>query len=389
MDDLRFHLSGRGGAYGPRQERVICRASRSEAREVIARWPGYAPTPLVPLPGLARKLGLGAVRIKHEGHRFGLKSFKALGGAYGVLKVLARDTGWSMEHIMAGRAREAAGGVTVCCATDGNHGRAVAWGAGLAGARSVVYLHEHVSRGREEAIAGFGARIVRVAGTYDDSVDRAAEDAARRGWVVVSDTSWPGYEEIPAWVMQGYTVIMDEAVEQMAGRTPSHLFVQAGVGGLAAAAIAPLWEDLGDGRPFAVVVEPHAADCLYQSAVNGRLADAAGSLETVMACLSAGKASPLAWDILEDGADAFAAIADRFSPEAMRMLADDATNPVVAGESGAAGLAGLLAVLADPPAREAAGLDSSSEVLLVASEGATDAEIYARIVGRAPEAVGA
>ena len=387
-DDLRLHLNDRGTrdqAYGPAQKRVMSRETRAQAHDAITRWPGYAPTPLVDLAGLAARLGIAGLRIKHERHRFDLASFKALGGAYGVLRVLASRTGRSMDDIVAGRAADAVRDITVCCATDGNHGRAVAWGATLAGARSVIYLHEHVSRGREEAIAARGAQIVRVPGTYDDSVRMVAEDARRRDWIVVSDTSWSGYEEIPAWVMQGYSVMTEEMTGQLGGRRPTHLFVQAGVGGLAAAAIAPLWEEFGNERPYCVVVEPHAADCVYRSAVRGALADATGSLETVMACLAAGKTSPLAWAILEHGADAFITIADHFAPKAMIMLARDPRTPLVAGESGAAGLAGLLAILADAPARSAVGLDASSDVLLIASEGATDPAIYSRIVGSRPE----
>lgn len=386
-DAIRLHLNDpqmRQRAYGEPQARVLSRATRGAARQAIAGWPDYGPTPLVDLPGLASRLGIGGLRIKYEGHRFGLGSFKALGGAYGVLRVLARETGRTMDDIMAGRARGAVAGVTVCCATDGNHGRAVAWGAGLAGARSVIYLHEHVSQGREDAIAAYGADIVRVEGTYDDSVLKAAEDAGSRGWIVLSDTSWPGYEDIPSWVMQGYTVIMDEAMEQMAGRRPSHVFIQAGVGGLAAAVAGPMWEDWGSARPLTVVVEPHEADCVYQSAVHGCPTGGSGSLDTVMACLSAGTMSPLAWDILECGADAFVTIADRYSPQAMVMLANDAISPLVVGESGAAGLAGLLAALEESDVGQALGLNRASDVLLVASEGATDPEIYTRIVGRRP-----
>lgn len=388
--DLRLHRNwrcDRRAAYGPAQRAVIDRRSRQAARDAIASWPGYAPTPLVESPGLAARLGVGRLRVKHEGGRFALKSFKALGGAYGVMRVLERETGETIPDLMAGRAGDKAAGVTVCCATDGNHGRAVAWGAGLAGARCAIYLHERVSRGREDAIAALGADIVRVEGTYDDSVRRAAGDAARNGWIVVSDTSLSGHEEIPAWVAQGYTVLMAEAMEQFGADRPSHLFAQAGVGGLAAAALAPLWEDWGADRPFVVAVEPHEADCLYQSAVQGRVAKGLGSLETVMACLSAGEASPLAWAILETGADAFVTIADRFSPEAMRLLASG-DPPMVVGESGCAGLAGLMAVAADPLAREALGLGSDADVFLIASEGATDPAIFEEIVGVAPGDVG-
>ncbi|MBN36210.1 MAG: diaminopropionate ammonia-lyase [Rhodospirillaceae bacterium] len=390
--DLRLHLNwrcDRNAPYGDQQKAVIDTESRQMARRTIAAWPGYAPTPLVDLPGLAKELGVARIRIKHEAKRFTLKSFKALGGAYGVMRILQRETGASIDDIMAGKVKDKVAGVTVCCATDGNHGRAVAWGAQLAGARCVIYLHSHVSEGREAAIAAYGAEIARIDGNYDDSVRQAAEDAKANGWIVVSDTSWPGYEEIPAWVKQGYTVIMGEAMEQLGDDRPSHLFVQAGVGGLACAAIGPLWEDWGADRPFCTVVEPHEADCIYQSAVQGQMANGLGSLDTVMACLSAGEASPLAWAILQTGADAFITIDDHFSPGAMRRFAYGGEDgPMVVGESGCAGLAGLMAMAADPLAREAVGLGPDADVLLIASEGATDPSIYEEIIGKPADAVG-
>lgn len=393
LPPLRLHrnwLCDRQAPYGAAQRAVIDRSSRKAALETISAWPGYAPTPLVELPGLAAALGVGRIRIKHEGKRFTLKSFKALGGAYGVMRILERETGAEISDIMAGKVADKVAGVTVCCATDGNHGRAVAWGAQLAGARCVIYLHAHVSQGREDAIAAYGAEIVRVTGSYDDSVRQAAEDAADKGWIVVSDTSWPGYEEIPAWVKQGYTVILAEAMEQLGEDRPSHLFVQAGVGGLAAAAIGPLWEDWGARRPLCTVVEPHEADCVYQSAVQGGLAQGLGSLETVMACLSAGEASPLAWQILQCGADAFVTIDDSFATRAMAMLAwGTGKDPrLVVGESGASGVAALIAVSENPAARRALELGAEADVLLIASEGATDPEIYTQIVGKRPEEVG-
>lgn len=387
LPPLRLHQNwqcDRAATYGPAQRAVLDAATRKAARDTISAWPGYAPTPLVELPGIASKLGVGRIRLKHEGKRFSLRSFKALGGAYGVMKILEKQTGAAIADIMAGRVKDEVAGVTVCCATDGNHGRAVAWGAQLAGARCVIYLHAHVSQGRENAIA-------RVEGSYDDSVRQAAEDAEANGWIVVSDTSWPGYEEIPAWVKQGYTVIMGEAMEQLGSDRPSHLFVQAGVGGLAAAAIGPLWEDWGGERPYCTVIEPHEADCVYQSAVQGGLANGLGSLETVMACLSAGEASPLAWQVLQTGADAFMTIEDGFVPRAMRMLADgiDGDPPLVVGESGSSGLASLIAATESPLARRALGnLGPDADVLLIASEGATDPAIYAEIVGRPFESVG-
>ena len=392
LPGIRWQLNGRCDralAYGRRQRAAMCRQSRRAARETVCAWPGYRPTPLMELPGLAARLGIARLRVKHEGWRFGLKSFKALGGAYGVMRALERRTGAPLADIVAGRAKERVAGATVACATDGNHGRAVAWGARLAGAGAAIYLHEGVSGGREDAIAAFGARIVRTKGSYDDSVRQAAADARAGGWIVVADTSWPGYERIPAWVMQGYTVAMAEAMERMGAQRPSHLLVQAGVGGLAAAMIAPLWEEWGTGRPFCVVVEPHEADCVWQSAAKGRPSPARGSLQTAMACLSAGEVSPLAWAVLAEGADAFATVADRFALAAMRALAagEGGDPPLAAGESGAAGIACLMAAGEDGEARRALRLGSGADVLAIVSEGATDPAIYEEIVGRPPAAV--
>jgi len=381
LPPVRLHINprfDRDEPYGAAQNAIISRADREQALATIRSWPGYRATPLVELSGLARACGLGRVWLKHEGKRFHLKSFKALGGAYAVQRLLAE------------RGEAAKSTLTVCCATDGNHGKAVAWGAQQAGIRCVIYLHAHVSQGREDAIAAFGAEIRRVDGTYDDSVRQAAKDADENGWTVVSDTSWDGYQTIPAWVMQGYTVMVAEIMDQIGPDKPTHLFVQAGVGGLPAAVIAPFWDEWGRERPLAVVVEPHAADCVYQSAVAGRLATATGNLETVMACLSAGEASPLAWTILDHGAAAFMSMEDRFVVDAMIALAAGSNGdpPLVVGESGSAGVAALLALKGKDDLRGELGLDASSRVLLIASEGATDPDIYRKVVGKTPEAVG-
>ena len=299
---FRNPRAARGAAYGPAEREVLSRAGCAAATREVSSWPGYAPTPLVELPGLAAAAGVGAIWYKDESGRFGLGSFKALGGAYGVFRVLAGEIARregvgrpGSADLIEGRYRDLTRAITVVCATDGNHGRAVAWGAGMFGCRSVVYLHAKVSEGRGAAIARHGATVVRVAGTYDDSVRQAAADAARNGWFVVSDTSYQGYLEVPRDVMQGYTVLVDEAMRQLpAGARPSHAFVQAGVGGLAAAVCAHLWECWGRHRPRLVVVEPDNAACVYRSAVHGRPTVVEGDLETVMACLSAGEASVLA-----------------------------------------------------------------------------------------------
>lgn len=322
------------------------------------------------LPGLARSLGLGAVLLKDEGGRFGLGSFKALGGAYGVRRLLARQG-------------QPPAGIVVTCATDGNHGRAVAWGARVFGCRAVIYLHEKVSAARESAIAAYGAKTVRTPGNYDDGVRQCAEDAARNGWFVVSDTAWPGYEDVPRDVMQGYTVMVGEALAQAAAtERPTHVLVQGGVGALAAAVLAHFWETQGAARPFLIVVEPKRADCLYRSTQAGKRVAVTGALDTIMAGLACGEPSILAWRILDRAADAFLAIEDEWAMQAMRRLAAPAAGDasVVAGESGAAGLAGLLALRAAPKLFDQAGLDASSRVLVFNTEGATDPELYRDIV---------
>jgi diaminopropionate ammonia-lyase len=350
---------------------ILSLAAEEVARREISSWPGYAPTPLRDLQSIARELGLAAVAFKEEQHRFGLRSFKALGGAYAVKKLAAAPGGPP---------------AAVCCATDGNHGRSVAWGAREAGLRCVIYIHEGVSEGRAQAIRGFGAEVRRVGGNYDDSVRIAAADAAREGWTVVSDTSWEGYQDIPRDVMQGYGVMVGEAIAQGGGEAspPTHVFVQGGVGGIAAATVAHLWERFGAARPRVVVVEPDKADCLTRSAEAGRVVHLSGDLDTIMAGLSCGEPSPLAWAVLDPGADAFMAIGDAAIAPAMRALA---ALGVVGGESGVAGLAGLRIAATDRAMRGALGLDASSRVLLFGTEGATDPALYEELVGESAERV--
>ncbi len=347
------------------------------AEREIASWPGYAATPLVRLDGLARSLGLAALWYKDERGRFGLKSFKALGGAYAVRRLLERQPRPARE-------------VTVTCATDGNHGRSVAWGARLAGCNCVIFIHATVSEGRAAAIRRYGAEVVRVPGNYDDAVRHAAAEAARHGWFVVSDTSYAGYRDVPVDVMHGYGLMAAEILRQLpAGEVPTHVFVQVGVGALAAAICAKLWLAWGPQRPRFVAVEPERADCLLQSIAAGRPVAVHGDLETVMAGLACGEVSELAWEILREGTDVGLAIGDDWALEAVRALANprDGDPAIVAGETGAAGLAALLALQDRPDQRAQLGLDAGARVLLLGSEGDTDPEIYRRIVGRSAEEV--
>lgn len=353
----------RGKPYGAAERAILSLDGARAAHAAISAWDGYGPTPLLSLEAIAREAGVGAVLYKHEGRRFALKSFKALGGAYAVQRLVAQ--------------RGSAEGLTVTCATDGNHGRAVAWGAKRLGVKAVIYVHETVSQGRADAIAAFGAEVRRVPGNYDDAVRASAEAAAANGWTIVSDTSWPGYDLIPRDVMQGYAVLALEAEGQ--GARPTHVFVQGGVGGLAAGVLSWYWETLGANRPVVVVVEPDKADCLLASAIAGRWTTVGGDLDTIMAGLACGEPSELAWALLAPGADAFVSIPDERAADAMRDLADIG---IAAGESGVAGLAGFRAVAGDARVRAALGLDASSRILCIGTEGATDPDIYREIVGR-------
>jgi diaminopropionate ammonia-lyase len=347
--------------FAPGRSAVLDEAGFAAARAAITGWPGYAPTPLVALPAIAAESGVASLHIKDESARFGLKSFKALGGAHAVAEQVARH----------GR------GITVTCATDGNHGRSVAWGAARSGCRAVIFVHETVSQGRADAIAAFGAEVRRVPGTYDDAVRHAADVALREGWIVVSDTSWPGYTAIPLSVMQGYRLMVFEALAQLPA-VPTHLFIQGGVGGVAAAVSAQAAVDAPGAR--VIVAEPDRAACLLASARAGRPTTVAGELDTIMAGLACGEPSLLAWQELDRHAFAFAEVPDGDVAPLMQRLATH-DPPVEAGESAVAGLAVLLRAAADPAARAALGLDQASRVLTFATEGATDPELYAALVG--------
>ncbi|WP_374465970.1 diaminopropionate ammonia-lyase [Ferrovibrio sp.] len=354
-------------------------AAQRQAAAEIKTWPGFAVTPLRGLPALAAAHGLAGIQYKDEGGRFGLGSFKALGGAYAVFRLLqkqiAMKTGQTPEQVtssdvLSGRYADLVCGITVTCATDGNHGRSVAWGASLFGCGCVIYIHTLVSEGRRAAIAAYGAEVVRASGNYDDSVRRAQADAERLGRFVVSDTSYPGYRDVPRDVMQGYSIMVAEALAQMP-QPPTHVFVQGGVGGLAASVLAYLWESFGEDRPTFVVVEPDRADCLRRSAEAGYRVAVEGDLDTMMAGLACGEVSEIAWPILQSGADAFMAIDDDLAVATMRQLAlpRPGDPPIVAGESAVAGLAGALAALADPAMAQRLGLGRQSRLLVCGAMG--------------------
>jgi diaminopropionate ammonia-lyase len=369
-----------------------------KASEEVERYLTYrddhSMTPVHTLPALASQVGLGAIHVKDEGFRLGLGSFKALGGSYAVIRLVLEEASRQLGRpvdiadLHAPEVRTVAASMTVACATDGNHGRSVAQGAQLVGARAAVFVHSGVSDERVAAIARFGAEIIRVEGTYDDSVAEATRVATEKGWIVVSDTSWPGYERIPGLVMQGYTVMVREVLRQLP-EPPTHVFVQAGVGGVAAAVAGHFALALGERRPIFTVVDPARAACLFETARAGHPVKIEHGEPTVMAMLECYEPSLVAWRVLSRVADAFMTVDEEDAVAAMNRLARPVGNDpaIVAGESGGAGLAGLIRAAADTRIRSALGLDETSRVFLINTEGATDPGRYAELVGLRPDEV--
>lgn len=369
-------------------------AGPAAVRPFLALWRRADGTPLLQLPEVATEAKVGHVYLKDESKRLGMGSFKALGGAYAVMSIfkemLEHHVGdeVTVAQLVTPTAREFARDITFCCATDGNHGKSVAAGARILGCRSVIFVHEGVTEARAAAIGS--DEVVRVPGNYDRSVEEAEKVAREQGWSLVSDTSWPGYEHIPALVGQGYTILADEALRQIADEglpPPTHVFLQAGVGGFAASVSAHLCERLGRGSLRTIVVEPDRAACLLETARAGELRSFTPTQPTIMAMLECYTPSIIAWRILRETADAFMTVSDEEARLAMRKLAHRKGEPVVSGESGAAGLAGLLVLASDADARRSAGLDENSRVLLINTEGATDPASFEAIVGASAETI--
>jgi diaminopropionate ammonia-lyase len=388
-------LATYGKPLTPQDAETLSVEAADRVVKVLALRENSAATPLHALPGLAGELGLGSLHLKDEGLRLGLGSFKALGGAYALMILVqeeaSRRLGRAVEigELLSDEVRAVAQSMTFACATDGNHGRSVAQGAQLMGAKAVIFVHAGVSEGRIAAIARFGAEMVRVAGNYDDSVAEAARVSAERGWTVLSDTSWPGYETIPGLVAQGYTALVREILAEL-DEPPTHVFLQAGVGGFAAAVAGYLAVVLGDRRPHVTVVDPACAACLYESARQGRPVKIEETQPTIMAMLECYEPSPVAFRILERVADGFMTVDEDVAVTVMRRLADPLPGDpaIVAGESGGAGLAGLLTVLRDSALAGRLGIGRDARVLVVNTEGATDPALYEKIVGRSPQAIG-
>jgi diaminopropionate ammonia-lyase len=386
-------------SYPERLKAIMSVEVAHESREWLSSWDqlSKSPTPLWSLPGIAQKLGVAQFMVKDESTRSPLASFKALGAPIALVRLILRnmpEKSFDPKGLITGQFKAELQDFTVVSATDGNHGRALAAAAQSVGCKCVIVLHANVSVERELAIAAFGAEIVRIDGNYDESVEHTAQISKKNGWPVVSDTSYEGYETVPRDVMQGYGTIAEEIIAQTKDSTAdecpfTHVLVQGGVGGMAAGIVSYLWEVYQDKRPTFVMVEPQQADCLFQSAVNGVASRATGSVDSVMAGLACGETSPLAWRFLENSIDFFQTISDENAISAMQLLAKGGPTdiPVIAGESGVAGLAALQLLAMAPHEAKRLGLNGESKVLIINTEGATAPSVYSALVGETSESV--
>ncbi len=367
-----------------------------KARTFHESFPQYSKTPLTKLEKMADFLGVKEVYVKDESYRFGLNAFKVLGGSFAMARYIAKETGKDVSELpysvlTSDKLREEFGQATFFTATDGNHGRGVAWAANRLGQKAVVHMPKGSTQTRLENIAKEGAKVDIQEMNYDDCVRLAAKEATEtpRG-VIVQDTAWDGYEEIPAWIMQGYGTMAMEAGEQLKEygcERPTHIFVQAGVGSLAGAVVGYFSNLYADNPPVFVVVEAEAAACLYKGAAAGdgdiRIVD--GDMQTIMAGLACGEPNTISWDILKNHVKVFVSAPDWVAANGMRMLAAPVKGdaPVTSGESGAAPFGTLASVMTMDEYKDLRadiGLDENSRVLLFSTEGDTDPERYKNIV---------
>ena len=371
--------------------RVLSDEVTFKAYREITSWPGYNVTPLIEMKKSAKFLSIGSLFYKDESYRFELASFKALGGAYAVLKTLQqklqlKGISATTADFLSRKFHNMTEVETVVCATDGNHGRSVAWGAKMFGCKCQIYLHENVSKDRENAISSFDAKIIRKSGDYDASVLAAAKDAKEFGWSLLADTNAAGgSEEIPLLVMHGYSIIVSELIEQLS-KNASHVFVPAGVGGLAAA-IAGRWSNINEKlKPVVVAVEPTKANCVYKAIEKGSPVELKGDVNSFMACLSAGTVSPAAWPIIATKVDHAVTISDELAKETMCSLAAgfNGDKPLISGESGCATVAAIIAVAKEGKLRKALGINNESRIVAIGSEGATAPDLWQEVVGFYP-----
>lgn len=375
------------------QNKYFNQTNANAVRNFHSKFSNYKPTPLVALDALAEKMNVSKILVKDESKRFGLNAFKVLGGAYAIAKLICKELKIDINAIDFGylksdEIKEKLGNVTFITATDGNHGRGIAWAAKELGQNAVIYMPKGSALNRVKAIEKLGAKVTVTNLNYDDSVRVALEESEKNGWFMVQDTAWEGYEEIPRWIMQGYMTMATEAVEQMEDmeiKKPTHVILQAGVGAMAGAVLGYLSNKYKK-VPKTIIVEPTEAACIYKSAVasDGKMHIVDGDLTTIMAGLACGEPNPLGWSILNEHASAFISCGDYISANGMRILANPIKNDerVISGESGAIGigLINLLSLNELADVREKLEINEDSVILLFSTEGDTDPENYMKVV---------
>lgn len=392
--DYKYILRKRG--QKPEADTSI--ASVSVARKVRTfhqTIPGYTPTPLVSLHGMANEVGIGQLYVKDESFRFGLKAFKALGGSYAVANILAEKMGVSLEDLAFEQLRKGSSplvpdDMTFITATDGNHGRGLAWFVNQLGYRSVVYMPKGSAQERLDNILAENADAHITKLNYDGAVHKAERDADEHGWTLVQDTAWEGYEKIPAWIMQGYMTLADEIHDgliALGDEKPTHIFLQAGVGSYAGAVLGYFASTYGKERPITIIVEPTKAACHYKSAIidDGMVHFVEGDMPTIMAGLACGEPSIISWKILDSYADAFITCPDYVAAEGMRLLANPVGTDtrIVSGESGAVGAGLIREIMRNPDLaefKEQLQFNDASRVLIISTEGDTDQAHYKAVV---------
>jgi diaminopropionate ammonia-lyase len=360
------HLLDKDNIFQNLEEKLI-----TEAVTTIENWETYKPTPLIELDKLSSYLNINKIYYKDEGFRFDLKSFKALGGAFAVNKIV-KET----------KAK------TVSTATAGNHGRSVAWGAQRLGIKCKIFISEFVSEDRAEAMRNLGADVIRVKGNYDASLKECINQSKKNQWEIVQDVSWEGYKTVPRYIMAGYTIMIKEIFDKIKNEKISHVFLQAGVGGMAAAAIAG-FAKYSNNLPCFITVEPKDAECVLQSIKNKKPTSINIQKESIMGGMSCGDVSSLAWEILKHSTNYSISISDEAVATTVALLKQKefSNDEIIAGECGVPGVISLISAIKDKNICEKLKLNSQSNVLLIGCEGLTDLKMYNKLLKEGQEII--
>lgn len=365
------------------------------AEQFHRSFPQYTPTPLVTLDHLAKLFGVEKIYVKDESKRFDLNAFKVLGGSFAIGRYIAQRLGKNIDQLSfaamtSPEVRAQLGELTFVTATDGNHGRGVAWTANKLGQKSVVYMPRGSAPERLQNIRALGSDASITDLVYDDTVRLARKRAEQPNCVLVQDTSWDGYTEVPSWILQGYLTMGQEivhALKESGQPMPTHLFLQAGVGSMPAAMTGYFANLFGQHKPIITIVEPNRADCIFRTAkaADGKLHFVTEEMRTIMAGLACGEPCPIAWEVIRDYADFCLSIPDYAAARGIRILANplEGDGRIISGESGASAFGGMSVILSDPQLcalKEQLHIDEHSRLLFISTEGATDRENWQHIV---------